>query len=52
MYRKGEIVRDYYGQLVEVVSDTNIKTGFTTVKKHKHWSNWEYPTILPKKGKK
>ena len=49
LYKAGEIVKDFRGQMVLVVSDTK-QNGYTTVQRYNHWSKWQYPTILPKRG--
>ena len=48
MYKSGEIVKDFYGNTVIVIFDTN-KYGYTVVQRHNHWNKVQYPTILPAK---
>jgi len=48
-YKKGEIVKDCYGQPVEVIADTGdgVPRGYTLVRKRGSYNKVVYPTILP-----
>ena len=50
-YKKGEEVKDCYGQPVVVVSDTGdgVPSGYTLARKLRSYNKVVYPTILPAK---